>query len=509
MNLLKDPANTSQMSMIKPTDMGGFSSSAPLAGNYIINCPDPLNPATIHQSREIGWGWWAPSIEHALQQDMPFLSSKILVEDMGVKDQWYWENARRFAIKFEGMDVDMPQCFLTTGISTPLTGANPRFEAMTLAEFGENLMFEPIPMEMLYTAATRPQVLVNVNGIPAACANNNCDYLYVDTTALITGQSLSGDTLTITGTNLPTDLMDVRLGDVGCGPTTGTATSITCTLTTGAAGGIYAGVEVLSADGLVPVDAAVGPITVGLVGLNIFPNTLLNQAGGDTITISGSGLPQKTEQMDVTFADNTKCTVKSTSATEATCVTDGFDPATIDTLNPYAVTINVNTMMDTANTVTLSTEVERVVSIAPFSVSPVLKQNLVITFDPAFTDITADLDNYSCFIRGANSYERELNIVSYDDANKQMTVKFNGAPSDDYVVFVQGPNGYVGGPRLTLKTTIELDSFSPAQGSVLGGTLLTINGAHYGNVPTDNPVKVGDNYCIVEETSEFEIKCRI
>ena len=47
------------------------------------------------------------------------------------------------------------------------------------------------------------------------------------------------------------------------------------------------------------------------------------------------------------------------------------------------------------------------------------------------------------------------------------------------------------------------------QGSVLGGTLLTITGNHYGSVPSDNPVKVGDNYCLVEETSEFEIKCRI
>ena len=46
-------------------------------------------------------------------------------------------------------------------------------------------------------------------------------------------------------------------------------------------------------------------------------------------------------------------------------------------------------------------------------------------------------------------------------------------------------------------------------GSVLGGTLLTIAGYHYGTTATDNPVKVGDNYCIVEETSEFEIKCRI
>ena len=44
---------------------------------------------------------------------------------------------------------------------------------------------------------------------------------------------------------------------------------------------------------------------------------------------------------------------------------------------------------------------------------------------------------------------------------------------------------------------------------MLGGTLITITGNHYGLKATDNPVKVGDNYCLVESTSDAEIKCRI
>lgn len=44
---------------------------------------------------------------------------------------------------------------------------------------------------------------------------------------------------------------------------------------------------------------------------------------------------------------------------------------------------------------------------------------------------------------------------------------------------------------------------------MLGGTLITITGNHYGLTATDNPVKVGDNYCIVESTSDTEIICRI
>ena len=52
---------------------------------------------------------------------------------------------------------------------------------------------------MLYTAATRPQVLVTVDGMPAACAHLNCDYMYVETDALITSQAINGNTLTIQG----------------------------------------------------------------------------------------------------------------------------------------------------------------------------------------------------------------------------------------------------------------------------------------------------------------------
>ena len=46
-NLLVDPANTSQITLVKPEEVGGAISSAPLQGRYIINCPDPLNPNTI------------------------------------------------------------------------------------------------------------------------------------------------------------------------------------------------------------------------------------------------------------------------------------------------------------------------------------------------------------------------------------------------------------------------------------------------------------------------------
>ena len=43
------------------------------------------------------------------------------------------------------MDVNMPQCYITSGINEPMTGSNVVYKERTIAEFGENLVFEPIP----------------------------------------------------------------------------------------------------------------------------------------------------------------------------------------------------------------------------------------------------------------------------------------------------------------------------------------------------------------------------
>ena len=80
------------------------------------------------------------------------------------------------------------------------------------------------------------------------------------------------------------------------------------------------------------------PLTIS----SISHDTSLNQYGGDELTISGSGLPQNIDDVDVTFSDGTKCQVSSTSDSELKCITDGFDSDTIDTATPYTVSVKVN-----------------------------------------------------------------------------------------------------------------------------------------------------------------------
>ena len=81
---------------------------------------------------------------------------------------------------------------------------------------GTNLLFEPVPMEFIRSYATQPQVIVKVNGLEALCVDLNCDYAYIDVTSEVTGQTLVGDQLTLTGTALPTSGDKITFGGVAC-----------------------------------------------------------------------------------------------------------------------------------------------------------------------------------------------------------------------------------------------------------------------------------------------------
>jgi len=156
-------------------------------------------------------------------------------------------------------------------------------------EYGQSLLFEPIPMEMLYTAATRPQILVEVDGVPAACKNVNCDYLYIAETSSVDSMSISGNDITIQGTNLPTDIENVILGDVECGATTSDGSTITCALSDDPCAGDYTSVQVITTGGQVPVSATFPTVTVPLTVLMVLDNNNLNQEGGNILVIFGSG----------------------------------------------------------------------------------------------------------------------------------------------------------------------------------------------------------------------------
>jgi hypothetical protein len=94
-----------------------------------------------------------------------------------------------------------------------LKGLDLKFEQETVREYGKNLLFEPIPFEMLKTYETKPQVIVNVNGLPAVCHNVTCDFTYGPNVGEVTAFTFDAASkkVSITGTDLPTKAEDIQV----------------------------------------------------------------------------------------------------------------------------------------------------------------------------------------------------------------------------------------------------------------------------------------------------------
>lgn len=212
-----------------------------------------------------------------LHWDIPHLQLKIFVSNPS-KD--YRVNGLDLLIHFQDYHGDPAQCEIRSGTTTPLTGGvNLTYRNTTPRPYGNNLMFEPVPLEMMYHNADKPQVLVTVGGIAGLCPSFNCDYLYKTAPSMITAQTLgtNGLDITITGTSLPTTVADLRvvLGNAECGTITASETEITCSLSVLPAAGSW-DVELYEPKGRVPVDTTVAKIDVALVVSSITPSTGLN-----------------------------------------------------------------------------------------------------------------------------------------------------------------------------------------------------------------------------------------
>lgn len=85
---------------------------------------------------------------------------------------------------------------------------------------------------------------------------------------------------------------------------------------------------------------------------SISPNSDLNQLGGDVLTFSGTGFDSlDISASSVVFSDGTTCTVLDATPTTLTCLVNGFDASTLDTSSPYTVTISVNGIENSDQTI--------------------------------------------------------------------------------------------------------------------------------------------------------------
>jgi len=148
----------------------------------------------------------------------------------------YYENGRNLTIDFHGLAADPGQFEIVAYNDTPLPGNNTYFKK-THMPYNTNLFYDPVPFDMLKTFESKPQVLVEIGGLPAVCHNLTCDYTFTEAKGLVTAFTfdLTSKALKLTGTDLPVNLTEITSIDfahTSCtiNKATLTATNIDCIL---------------------------------------------------------------------------------------------------------------------------------------------------------------------------------------------------------------------------------------------------------------------------------------
>ena len=109
-----------------------------------------------------------------------------------------------------------------------------------------------------------------------------------------------------------------------------------------------------------------------------------------------------------------------------------------------------------------------------------------------------------------NEAPRPLYVKSVDKDKKEVEIKFPGSMLGVYLIEIEGKGvGRIDKSLLELSAVSHVDTITPMTGSYLGGTLVTITGTNFSTEKTDNPVKVGSNWCDILTTEATKITCRV
>ena len=90
-----------------------------------------------------------------LSWEIPHLMLKTYIYNTRKYD--YRENGMEFAIVFQDLHADPKQCEIRSGVTTKLEGGKAiKYTNTTPRPYGKNIMFEPVPLEMLFHDADKP-----------------------------------------------------------------------------------------------------------------------------------------------------------------------------------------------------------------------------------------------------------------------------------------------------------------------------------------------------------------
>ncbi|KAL4228989.1 Fibrocystin-L [Mactra antiquata] len=413
------------------------------------------------------------------------------IEDIGALSVEKRGDCANFAmsVTFLTLPGDLPEMTVTYG---DLQGIDAAGSISTNTNGG--LYYDPLTGDMVSTVHDQPQVRLYINDVPTSCTGD-CSFQWDSsvtpsaTSVTPTSGSL-GDSVTISGSGFSavTSENTVTIGDIACNVTASTTSSVTCDVGNGPLG---LSSVIVTVEGKGSASGSVDfTYTADILSISPSSGTL---GGGMSLTIYGYGFKHGT---NVTI-NSAPCEVTRIDSDEIECI---VPPSS--TAGSFSVDLTFDSGSLTYNDFTYDESVTpKINSVVP-NIIDVKGENITI----AGTDFSVSAGNV---LVGSE----QATILSWTDSQIEIEVTDIGASGSlDLKIDVSGNGFAVNVTNLELPkidVSLRITNVYPLQGSLLGGTELTISGAGFGADQSSVTVTVGNKDCALTSLSYTRIICEI
>lgn len=339
-----------------------------------------------------------------------------------------------------------------------------------------------------------------VNGVPSSCSHRNCTFTfkqYSTLTSITPKHGTAGSNLTLTGNGFSTKCQDnsVMIGGGDCHVTACTSTTIQCT-----AGHLEGGLSdvAVQVKGVGFAEHVNGEITFKQdITIATVQPIKGSSMGGTHVTITGSGFARNKSRVNVIIGGS-QCVVTNTSLLEITCITSQ------STVNKADIKVQVH---DGIGSLSSGYQYDSGPDTTPViaTIGPSLTQSVA---GGGYLEITTS--NSLGWSLGTSVLigSTTCNIIQYYSTYIKCTIPALFPGNYDVMVHVPG-KGYASfsGRLPVIKSILEITDVFPRQGSLFGGTRITIRGQGFSDKPDDHVVKLDDVNCDVRSSQANQIVC--
>ena len=221
--------------------------------------------------------------------------------------------------------------------------------------------------------------------------------------------------------------------------------------------------------------------------------------GGSILTIKGNGFSSDPNQSVVQIA-GAPCKILSASYNQVQCQTAAKNPSPA-----LAVVVKVNGVESSCDSsvgclFTYSTsKTPKVDSVTPSTI--VGTENIIRIYGSGLPSRKSDLDvkigNTSCAVMSSSLYSASCRVGSVVAGKHDVKILVAG----------QGLAIFEAGASAMMESLAVVSSITPTEGSIMGGTELSIKGSGFDPAAGQTTVKIGANFCTVVRVTSSVVIC--